>query len=51
MNEINAKIKQWNAGRRPCMMETIDKLDRIGWIVYVGSVAGMLFMVISALLE
>jgi hypothetical protein len=32
------------------MMETIDKLDRIGWIVYVGSVAGMLFMVILALL-
>ena len=28
------------------MMETIDKLDRIGWIVYIGSVAGMLFLVI-----
>ncbi len=33
------------------MMETIDKINRIGWIVYVGSVAGMLFMVLWALLE
>jgi len=32
------------------MMEPIDKIDRIGWIVYVGSVAGMLFLVIWALL-
>ena len=27
-------------------METIDKLDKIGWIVYVGSVTGMLFLVV-----
>ena len=26
------------------MMEPIDKLDRIGWIVYVGSVAAMFFL-------
>ena len=28
------------------MMETIDKLDKIGWIVYVSSVTGMLFLVV-----
>ena len=32
------------------MMEPIDKLDRIGWIVYVGSVAGIFFLLIYALL-
>ena len=31
-------------------MERIDKLDRIGWIVYVGSLAAMFFLVIYALL-
>ena len=31
-------------------METIDKLDRIGWIVYIGSLAAMFFLVIYALL-
>ncbi len=31
-------------------MEAIDKLDRIGWIVYVGSFAAMFFLVIYALL-
>jgi hypothetical protein len=32
------------------MMEPIDKLDRIGWIVYVGNLAAMFFLVIYALL-
>jgi hypothetical protein len=32
------------------MMETIDKLDRIGWIVYIGSLASVLLLVIYALL-
>ncbi|RZB30040.1 MAG: hypothetical protein SRB1_02320 [Desulfobacteraceae bacterium Eth-SRB1] len=32
------------------MMETIDKLDRIGWIAYIGSLASMLFLAIYALL-
>jgi hypothetical protein len=31
-------------------METIDKLDRIGWIVYIGSLAAVLLLVIYALL-
>ena len=29
-------------------METIDKLDRIGWIVYIGSLASVLLLVIDA---
>jgi hypothetical protein len=28
------------------MMETIDKLNRIGWVVYIGNVTGMLFLVV-----
>jgi len=32
-------------------MERIDKLDRIGWIVFTGSVAAMLFIFILAVLE
>ena len=29
-------------------MDSIDKLDRIGWIVYVGSLAAMFLRVIYA---
>ena len=27
------------------MMQAIDKLDRIGWIVYVVNLAGMFFLI------
>jgi len=33
------------------MMEPIDKLDRIGWIVFTNSVTAMLFIFILAVLE
>ena len=32
------------------MMQPIDKLNRIGWILYVVDVAGMFFLLIYALL-
>lgn len=31
-------------------METIEKIDRIGWIAYLGSLASVLFLVTYALL-
>ena len=31
-------------------METIEKIDRIGWIAYIGSLASVLFLAIYALL-
>ena len=32
-------------------METIDKMDRIGWIVFISSATAMLFIFILAVLE
>jgi len=31
-------------------METIEKIDRIGWIAYIGSLASALFLALYALM-